>query len=74
MDLGRPFTPMTIQFIDNWLEVRDDVKYQKLVLTCLRSLNSKVHISDPNSTEMKTRYDWKNDWNLAKPIRIDKAG
>ena len=74
MDLGRPFTPITIQFIDNWLEVRDDVKYQKLVLTCLRSLNSKVHISDPNSTEMKTRYDWKNDWNLSKPIRIDKAG
>lgn len=23
---------------------------------------------------MKTQYDWKNDWHLAKPIRIDKAG
>jgi len=23
---------------------------------------------------MKTSYNWKNDWNLAKPIRLDKAG
>jgi hypothetical protein len=23
---------------------------------------------------MKTKYDWKSDWNLAKPVRIDKAG
>jgi hypothetical protein len=23
---------------------------------------------------MKTKYDWKNDWTLAKPVRIDKAG
>lgn len=48
MDLARPFTPITIQFIDNWLEVKDDVKFQKLVLNCLRSLNSKVHLSDSN--------------------------
>lgn len=23
---------------------------------------------------MKTCYDWKNDWSLAKPVRMDKAG
>jgi hypothetical protein len=23
---------------------------------------------------MRTKYDWKNDWQLAKPVRIDKAG
>ena len=74
MDLARPFTPIAIQFIDNWLELKDDVKYQKVVLSCLRSLNSKVHLSDPHNTEMKTQYNWKNDWQLAKPVRIDKAG
>jgi hypothetical protein len=74
MDLARPFTAITIQFIDNWLELKDDVKYQKVLLSCLRSLNSKVHLSDANSTEMKTQYNWKNDWQLAKPVRIDKAG
>ena len=74
MDLARPFTAMTIQFIDNWLEIKDDVKYQKAVLSCLRSINSKVELSDANTTEMKTQYNWKNDWHLAKPVRIDKAG
>ncbi len=62
MDLARPFTAIAIQFIDNWLELKDDVKYQKVLLSCLRSLNSKVHLSDANSTEMKTKYNWKNDW------------
>lgn len=31
-------------------------------------------LTDPNSTEMKTCYDWKSDWNLSKPVRMDKAG
>jgi hypothetical protein len=33
-----------------------------------------VHLSDSNITEMKTSYNWKNDWNLSKPLRLDKAG
>lgn len=33
-----------------------------------------MHVCDPNSTEMKTSYDWKNDWNLSKPVRMDQAG
>lgn len=74
MDLARPFTPIAVQFLDNWIELRDNVKYQKFVLSCLRSINSKVQLSDPNTTEMKTQYNWKNDWNLSKPVRIDKAG
>lgn len=74
MDLARPFTSMAVQFIDNWIELKDDVKYQKIVLNSLRSINCKVKLSDPNSTEMRTQYNWKNDWQLAKPVRIDKAG
>ena len=48
MDISRPLTIMATQFIDNWLELKDDRRLQKLVLSCLRSLNSKVHLSDAN--------------------------
>jgi len=65
---------MTITFIDNWLSLKDKEKYELAVVNCLRSLNSKLQLSDANSTEMKTKYNWKNDWNLSKPIRMDKAG
>ena len=65
---------MTISFIENWISVKDNIKTQEAVLNTLRSLTSHLHISDPNSTEMKTRYDWKNDWDLTKPVRMDKAG
>ena len=25
-------------------------------------------------TEMKVKYEYKPDWNLSKPIRVDRAG
>lgn len=50
MDLARPFTAMAVQFIDNWIDIKDEVKLQKYVLSCIRSLNSKIYISDPNKT------------------------
>lgn len=74
MELARPFTAMAVQFIDNWIDLKDEVKYQKFALSCIRSLNSKIQIADPNTTEFRTKYNWKNDWNLSKPVRIDKAG
>jgi len=43
-------------------------------LSCLRSLTSKLQLADPHSTEMKTSYDWRSDWKLSKPVRMDKAG
>lgn len=33
-----------------------------------------MFVCDPKSTEMKTSFDWKNDWNLSKPVRMDQAG
>lgn len=41
---------------------------------CLRSLTSKLLLTDPHSTEMRESYDGKIDWRLSKPVRIDKAG
>ena len=32
-----------------------------------------MFVCDPKSTEMKTSFDWKNDWNLSKPVRMDQA-
>ena len=74
MELSRPFQSIAIQFIDNWIKIDDSKKMQRLVLSCIRSLNSKMHLSDFKLTEMKTSFDWKSDWNLTKPIRVDKIG
>jgi hypothetical protein len=65
---------MATTFIDNWLQLKDSKKYEDAVVNCLRSLTSKLHLADPHSTEMRTCFDWKNDWKLSKPVRIDKAG
>ncbi len=65
---------MAVAFIDNWLTLRDNKKYEEAVLACLRSLNSKIKISDPHASEMKTSFHGKPDWNLSNPVRLDKAG
>ncbi len=65
---------ISVAFIDNWLSLKDNKKYEDAVLSCLRSLNSKLRLSDPNATEMKTSFHGKLDWNLSKPVRMDKAG
>ena len=74
MKLSRPLTQMTIAFIDNWITLKDSPKYEDAVVNCLRSLSSKIQLCDPNASQMKTQYNWKNDWKLSKPIRMDKAG
>lgn len=50
MKLGRPLNPMTITFIDNWLQLKDGHNYEDAVLSCLRSLNAKLHLAGPHST------------------------
>jgi hypothetical protein len=65
---------MAVAFIDNWLLLKDSPVYEQAILNCLQSLNSKLLLSQPNSTEMKTSFDEKKDWKLSKPIRLDKAG
>lgn len=50
MDLARPFTAIAVQYIENWIELNDNIKYQKIVLSFLRSINSKVKLSDPSTT------------------------
>lgn len=60
-------------FIDNWIELNDEIEFQELVLACLRSLYSKYYskeLEQPKS-EMKNKYDGRSDWKLSKPVRMD---
>ena len=63
---------MTVSFIDNWLTSKDRKEYEDYVLASLRSIKSKVEIANPNSTEMRTAYNWRIDPKLSEPIRMDK--
>ena len=42
------------------------------MLACLRSIKSKLDVAIAGSTEIKTVYNWKEDHNLSKPLRMDK--
>jgi len=67
-------TKLTVQFIDNWIELNDEAEFQELVLTCLRSLNARIKSIQVGKSEFKSQYNWNVDWKLCKPIRIDKVG
>lgn len=74
MDLAKPLNSIAVSFIDNWLTSGDRKEYQEYVLACLRSIKSKVDVANAGSTEMKTMYNWRQDPNLSKPLRMDKIG
>jgi len=74
MNLAKPLTAIAVSFIDNWLTTNDQKDYQDYVLACLRSIKSKVDISNAGSTEMKTSYNWNVDPKLSQPLRMDKIG
>jgi hypothetical protein len=74
LDLAKPLTSIAVSFIDNWLTSGDRKEYQDYVLACLRSIKSKVDVANAGSTEMKTMYNWRQDPNLSKPLRMDKIG
>ena len=74
MDFSRPLTDLAKLFIDNWIELNDELEFQDLVLACLRSLYSRLKAQDVTTTEDKGIYIHKADWKLSKPIRVDQAG
>lgn len=74
LDLAKPLNPIAVSFIDNWLSSGDKSDYQEYVLACLRSIKSKVDISNPITTEMRTAYNWREDPKLSRPLRMDKIG
>ncbi|EGR31518.1 hypothetical protein IMG5_107370 [Ichthyophthirius multifiliis] len=74
LTFAKPLTDLAKLFIDNWIELKDELEFQELVLACLRSLYSRCQAQEVPKTETQTGYEWKVDYNLSKPIRIDKAG
>jgi len=48
-------TKLTVQFIDNWIELQDEAEFQDLVLMCLRSLNARYKSIQVGKTEAKYR-------------------
>lgn len=67
-------TKLTVQFLDNWIELQDEAEFQDLVLLCLRSLNARYKSIQVGKSEAKSQFNWNVDWKLCKPIRIDKIG
>jgi len=73
LDLSKCLTDLAKLFIDNWIELHDEIEFEELVLACLRSLYSKYYskkLEQPKS-EMKNNYDGRSDWKLSKPVRMD---
>ena len=53
MDLCECLTPLTVQFIDNWLELKDEQEFEEIILACLRSLNSRFKAQQVNISEAR---------------------
>jgi len=74
MDFKNVLTKLAVQFIDNWIALKDELEFQELVLCCLRSIHARFKSLEQRRSEFKTAYQWNVDWKLCKPIRIDKVG
>ena len=53
LELSAPLNDLAVFFIDNWLELRDDLEFQDLILAALRSLNSRLLAQKKAISEMK---------------------
>ncbi|KAM3132373.1 hypothetical protein pb186bvf_015473 [Paramecium bursaria] len=74
MEFSKPLSDLAKLFMDNWIELNDELEFQELVLACMRALFSRLQAQWVPRSEMKIKYESKPDWNLSKPIRVDKAG
>ncbi|CAD8162623.1 unnamed protein product [Paramecium pentaurelia] len=74
LEFAQPLNDLAKLFLDNWIEMNDELEFQELVLNCLRALFSRFKAQLVPNTEMKVKYEYKPDWKLSKPIRVDKAG
>lgn len=66
-------TQVTIMFIENWIELKDDTVYQSLILQCLRSLNAILRTNDTGKTEFQTQFRWNDPSKNYKSHRLDQV-
>ncbi|EGR27649.1 hypothetical protein IMG5_191880 [Ichthyophthirius multifiliis] len=74
LPFSKPLTELTKLFVDNWIDLNDELEFQELVLACLRSLYSRQLAQEVPRSETKMQYNGSVDWKLSKPIRVDLAG
>lgn len=53
LDFSQPLTQLAKLFIDNWIDLKDDLEFQDLILDCLRSLHSRVKAQEVPKSEAK---------------------
>jgi hypothetical protein len=59
-------------FLDSWIALNDELKWQELVLKALRALNSRFRAHQVPTSEQRDQFNAKKkDWALSKPIRLD---
>lgn len=57
MEFSKPLTDLAKLFLDNWIELNDELEFQELVLACLRSLFSRLKAQEVPKTEMKFKFE-----------------
>ncbi|OMJ72017.1 hypothetical protein SteCoe_29629 [Stentor coeruleus] len=63
---------VAIMFIQNWLDLKDDIYYQDLVLQCLRSIHAIVNSSTGLVSESHKNYQWNDPSKNYSVHRIDQ--
>lgn len=53
MEFSKPLSDLAKLFLDNYIELNDELEFQELVLVCLRSLFSRLKAQEVPKTEMK---------------------
>ncbi|CAG9329983.1 unnamed protein product [Blepharisma stoltei] len=66
-------TPVTVMFIENWVELKDDIVYQNLILQCLRSLNAVFKSNETGRTETQASYRWNDPSKNFTSHRLDQV-
>ncbi|CAG9312320.1 unnamed protein product [Blepharisma stoltei] len=66
-------TPLAVMFIEEWIDLKDDPKYQSLVLQCLRSLNAIIKSSSASVSETHKSFLWNDPTKNFKPHRLDQV-
>ena len=60
-------------YIDSWILLKDDLRFQDQVLKALRSLNARYLAHAIPTSEQRGQYHVRNaDWRQSRPARLDK--
>lgn len=73
LQLSEILTPISVMFIESWIDLKDDIKLQNLVMDCLRSLNAIIKSTGSGVSENHKAYQWNDPTKNLKPHRLDQV-